>query len=165
MNSGRFVGLKWPNDIVFAGGDLSGKKVGGMLSSSVGASNGGSAGVVVGLGCNVSWPPPGFSGLPEAGALHHQSGAPVSVESLGACLIERFDRELESVEHLGGDHLLSRYRDRCVTIGQEVRVEMAGEQLVGRATDLDTSGALLVEVEGRQHIVAVGDVVHLRPST
>ena len=155
--TGRSVGLKWPNDLVISRGALAGKKLGGMLSASV------AAGVVTGLGCNVSWPPLGSAELPGAAALDHLDGEPVTVRSLGASLIEHFDRQLGLVQQFGADPLLARYRDRCVTIGQDVRVETPQEHVLGRATDIDPTGALLVEVDGQQHTVAVGDVVHLRP--
>lgn len=169
--SGRSVGLKWPNDVVIPAGaaeddsvgELVGKKVGGMLSSSV-VTNNVFRGVVAGLGCNISWPPPDFAELPEAAALDHLPGPPVDREVLAADLVSGFDRELTTIEERGPVELLDRYRHRCVTIGQRVSVEQGAERIVGRATDIDESGALLLEVEGRQRRIDVGDVKHLRPA-
>lgn len=172
--SGRSTALKWPNDIVVgsavvgsaavssAGVDLEGKKLGGMLSSSV-VVDGKFAGVVAGLGCNVSWPPLGFSELPDAAALDHLDGEPLDVRSLAAGLISRFDEELERIVDSGPEQLFDRYRNRCITLGQDVRVESAGSVIEGRATDIDPSGALLVEVDHQQIRVDVGDVTRLRP--
>lgn len=172
--TGRSVGLKWPNDIVVARADtvvapgsdeqspMLGKKLGGMLSAAVVADNA-LCGVVAGLGCNVSWPPLGFDALPDAVALDSLPGERVDREHLAADLIGRFDRELEAVHESGATRLLDRYRRSCVTIGQDVRVSLGDDTIVGRATDIDPSGALLVDVDGRQRRVDVGDVVHLRP--
>ncbi len=163
--SGRAVALKWPNDIVVsdsAGEHLVGKKLGGMLSSSV-VVDGEFTGVVAGLGCNVSWPPVDFEELPEAAALHHLPGDPIDVESLAGDLISRFDGELTRVVERGSGQLFERYRDRCATLGQLVRVDTSGSIVEGRATDIDDSGALLVEVDHQQKRIDVGDVVHLRP--
>lgn len=160
--SGRDASLKWPNDIVVGGGDLEGKKLGGMLSSSV-VVDSEFVGAVLGLGCNVSWPPLGFAELPDAAALHHLDGDPLDVASLARALISGFDQELDRLAVRGPQQLLDRYRDRCATLGQLVRVESAGEYLEGRATDIDESGALLVEVDHQQRRVDVGDVIHLRP--
>ena len=190
--TGRSVGLKWPNDIVATGedeivangerdivangerdivangereivanGETAGKKLGGMLSASV-VIDGSTKGVVAGLGCNISWPPADYAELPDATSLNRLADAPVEPESLAADLIAGFDSELTGLQELGPEWLLSRYRTRCVTLGQHVRVEVAGEQIEGRATDIDPSGTLLVEVDGRQRKVAVGDVIHLR---
>lgn len=163
----RSVGLKWPNDVVVATGDepeLVGRKLGGMLSSSV-VLDGDFQGVVAGLGCNVTWPPPFFDQLPEAAALDHLSGKPVTPRQLALSLVPTFDRQLQRVQTLGAGQLLDAYRTRCVTLGQRVRVEVGESVVTGRATDIDPSGSLLVDVDGRQQRIAVGDVVHLRSSS
>lgn len=159
------VSLKWPNDLVVSPQGpptLQGKKLGGMLSSSV-TSNGHFTGVVAGLGCNVSWPPSGDEQLPDATSLHGLGGSEIRVEALARALISSFDDELTLASQYGAERVLDRYRQRCVTIGQNVRVESADTTTVGRATDVDESGALLVEVGHIQRRISVGDVVHLRP--
>ncbi len=169
--TGRAVGLKWPNDVVVsdrdgdaaAGLKLSGKKLGGMLSTSVIVDNA-VVGVVVGLGCNVSWPTTGTEGLPDAACLNDLVGNPVSVEQLAAELVTRFDAELEALTEFGTDRFLQRYRDRCLTINQDVRVDTGDGVIEGRCTDIDSTGALLLEVDGRQRRLSVGDIVHLRPT-
>lgn len=163
----RPVGLKWPNDVVVgeaAGPALSGKKLGGMLSAAVLVDRK-FAGVVVGLGCNVTWPPADSAELPDAAALAHLDGPDIERTALAASLVARFDEELTALEASGSQRLLERYRDRCVTIGQRVKVEVAGMTIEGLATDIDPSGALLLEVDGRQRKVDVGDVIHLRPTS
>ena len=170
-SSGRSVGLKWPNDVVVGArsaetaGPLDGKKLGGMLSSTVSVGTN-FAGVVVGLGCNVAWPPPNFAELPDAAALDHlpsPSGDRVDRYALAADLVRRFDEELTNVQARGAEHLADRYRLRCVTIGQDVRITVGSDVIDGRATDVDPSGALLVDIDGRQKRIDVGDVTHLRP--
>ena len=52
------------------------------------------------------------------------------------------------------------------TLGRDVRVDLpAGEELSGRAEDIDAEGRLVVT--GASGVVAVGagDVVHVRPET
>lgn len=163
----RPVGLKWPNDVVVgqgAGPELRDKKLGGMLSSAV-VADGRFLGVVAGLGCNVTWPPIDSTELPDAAALEHLDGPDLELSSLAAALVSRFDGELSALERLGSQRLLDRYRDRCVTLGQRVRVEVSGTVLEGTATDIDPSGALLLDVDGHQRRVDVGDVIHLRPTS
>jgi BirA family biotin operon repressor/biotin-[acetyl-CoA-carboxylase] ligase len=59
---------------------------------------------------------------------------------------------------------LADYRARCETLGQQVRVLLPGDSsLVGMATDVDSSGQLVVVTDdGQRHTVFAGDVVHLR---
>ena len=156
---GRSVGLKWPNDLVVA----SGQKLGGMLGNTV-LDGTEVAGVVIGLGCNVSWPPSGQDGLESATSLDRLGEEPVDRWQLAQALISRFDDELTRIASDGPNALHERYRQRCFTIGSEVRIENNdGSFTDGVATDIDPSGALLFDVDGVQRRVDVGDVVHLRP--
>lgn len=156
----RTVMLKWPNDLV----DEHDQKIGGMLSSAV-FDDGAFVGVVAGLGCNVSWPPSGMTELPNATCLDRLGDDPVDRVELATKLVAAFDDALTDLLRGGASPLHDRYRASSRTIGQQVRVERSGDDLVGRATDVDPSGALLLDVNGVQHRVDVGDVVHLRPSS
>ena len=162
---GRSVELKWPNDLV----DHGDKKLGGMLSSAV-VDAGRFAGVVSGLGFNISWPTKDIAELPDAICLDRMGSEPVDRLELATALVSAFDETLRFVETNGVDALHDRYRKNCRTIGQRVRVECGAgsdldpELLVGIATDIDPSGALLLDVDGVQHRIDVGDVIHLRPS-
>lgn len=158
----REVFVKWPNDIV-APDD---KKVGGMLSEAL-AVDGDFAGVVVGLGCNVSWPPASTSpvvGLERAVSLDALGADPVDRTELARALIAAFDRELDLARDRGVNALHDRYRARCSTLGRMVRIERRDSVVEGVATDVSADGALLVSVDGVQRRVDVGDVVHLRPA-
>ena len=157
---GRQVGLKWPNDLVVS----SGEKLGGMLGNTV-LDGTELAGVVIGLGCNVSWPPAGESGLESATSLDRLGESPVDRWELAQALISRFDQELGIIESAGPNVLHDRYRQRCLTIGKLVRIENSdGSFTSGIATDIDPSGALLLDVDGIQRRIDVGDVVHVRPA-
>jgi BirA family biotin operon repressor/biotin-[acetyl-CoA-carboxylase] ligase len=59
------------------------------------------------------------------------------------------------------DRLLAAYRERCLSIGAELRVSRpAGEDLVGTGVGVGPRGELLVDAEGTVVPVVVGDVVH-----
>ncbi|MGN6128217.1 MAG: biotin--[acetyl-CoA-carboxylase] ligase, partial [Humibacter sp.] len=59
--------------------------------------------------------------------------------------------------------LLDAVGSACSTLGRTVRVELPGTApLIGVAESLDTSGRLVVNVDGRRTPVAAGDVTHLR---
>ena len=56
------------------------------------------------------------------------------------------------------------YRRLSATLGQRVRVELAGETFTGTAVEVTGEGHLLVEVGGEVRRVPAGDVIHLRPA-
>jgi BirA family biotin operon repressor/biotin-[acetyl-CoA-carboxylase] ligase len=68
----------------------------------------------------------------------------------------------------GGDAersgLADRARERCTTLGREVRVELPGGRVIeGTAVTLDSGARLVVrEGDGTEHAVAAGDVTHAR---
>jgi BirA family biotin operon repressor/biotin-[acetyl-CoA-carboxylase] ligase len=63
--------------------------------------------------------------------------------------------------------LLDAYRPLCVTLGQQVRVELpVGRFVTGTAEDIDPDGRLLVtEASGAPLTISAGDVVHVRKGT
>ncbi|CAN5414250.1 biotin--[acetyl-CoA-carboxylase] ligase [soil metagenome] len=133
--SGLDVGLKWPNDLV-----VDGAKLAGILAQ---RAPGGE--VVVGLGLNVGWAPDGAVRL----------GDHLTPPTALAAVLEQYDR-------LPAD-ITRRYRDRLHTLGQRVRVELPDVEIVGRATDVDPDGRLVVLDQcGVTHRLDAGDVGHLR---
>jgi BirA family biotin operon repressor/biotin-[acetyl-CoA-carboxylase] ligase len=127
--------LKWPNDVMAESG-----KLGGILSELVGDA------VVVGLGLNLAWAPPGAACL----------GAGIDRDALLGAWLAALDSALLDSD---GD-VMARYRQLCSTLGQRVRVDTPGGAVEGLAEDVDGDGRLVVD--GRP--VAAGDVVHLRPA-
>jgi BirA family biotin operon repressor/biotin-[acetyl-CoA-carboxylase] ligase len=127
--AGAPVPLKWPNDLL----NEEGVKLGGILTELVDGA------AVVGLGVNLTWAPPGAACL----------GPGVDRDGLLHAWLEALDRP--------GD-VLSRYRERCATLGRRVRVQGPAATVEGVATDVDEEGRLVVD--GRKF--DVGDVVHLK---
>jgi BirA family biotin operon repressor/biotin-[acetyl-CoA-carboxylase] ligase len=154
--------LKWPNDLLL-GPDQ--RKGAGVLASSE------PPGVVLGIGMNV-YALPGDIPL-AAGGLQ-----PTSLADEGASNLDRTElaaRLLTELARLEGpwraadgdpfaSGLHEEYRQHCVTLGQEVRVELSGDvDLLGKARYLETDGTLVVrDAAGHDHSVPAGDVVHLR---
>lgn len=162
--------LKWPNDLLvrLASGDL--RKVAGVLaevaSGRVIAGEAGSTnalGIVIGIGLNVLWPDERDQTVRHtAAALNDIVGdeAVPPVSELACQLLVEYDRLLE----LGPAFVVRRYGEVLATLGQRVRVELpGGVHLEGIASGLDGLSLRLVDDHSNQHIVSVGDVVHLRP--
>ncbi len=149
--------IKWPNDLL-----VNGSKLAGVLAEA--EFGDGSTAVVAGIGLNVGWPGPSGAGgtcLDEVAP----GAAPVDRRTLLDTLLERLAARLPLLDHPSGRHLLAdEVRGRCSTLGHEVRVELPGAELVGRALAIDDDGRLVVENPQGTHAVAAGDVVHLRPA-
>jgi BirA family transcriptional regulator, biotin operon repressor / biotin---[acetyl-CoA-carboxylase] ligase len=131
------VALKWPNDVVV--GDA---KLGGVLAEALP----GSGAVVVGLGLNLTWAPPGAAQLGQ---------------------VDRdvvLDAVLAALGRLCGDWaaVVGVLRAHCTTLGRRVRVDMAGRSVTGLAVDVDDTGALVLDTATGRRTVTAGDVLHLR---
>ena len=131
--------LKWPNDVL-----RDGVKVGGILverSDDV---------TVVGLGLNLWWrsAPAGMGALfsDDPGECEH-----ARIGGLwGAELMELID---------GHGWPIDEYRSVCTTIGQEITWEPGGS---GRAVDISSDGALVVETVSGRETIHSGAVSHVR---
>ncbi len=132
--------LKWPNDLL-----LGDDKLAGVL-----AQRDGTGSVVVGIGINVGWAPPGAARL----------GDGVDRADLLAELLSSYDRLPPTT-----DQLHARYRAELGTLGQRVRIIGTNGDIVGRAVDVEPDGRLIVLDDcAMTHRVDVGDVTHLRPA-
>jgi BirA family biotin operon repressor/biotin-[acetyl-CoA-carboxylase] ligase len=109
---------------------------------------------VVGIGCNVSWAPPGAT---DATAC---AGHPVDRSELMCALLVALDGLVGQRPEV----LAAAYRQACATVGRDVRVQLPDGVVEGRAEALDDDGRLLVRLRVGERLlaVAVGDVVHLR---
>ena len=173
--------LKWPNDLIWPGeGRAPDRKLAGVLAEADWPAGSTIAGgwsppgpgqrvvVAVGIGINVDW---GGSMPPELAAtavaldeLTAPDPAPTRAELLVGFL-HRLDRAyVDLVDGEGATALRAAWEDRSATIGQQVRVDLGTDDIVGTAVGVTGEGHLVVEtLDGERRVLAVGDVVHLRP--
>ncbi|BAN03189.1 biotin--[acetyl-CoA-carboxylase] ligase [Ilumatobacter coccineus] len=140
------LGLKWPNDLL-----LDDRKLAGMLAqrSSVNGST------VVGIGINVSWSPE------TGGCIARDLGLDIRPADLLRSMLGHVDEMLRHPD--GRQHVAARYRQRLLTLGETVRMELPGDRTVsGTAVDVDDDGRLLLDVDGSIETFDVGDVIHAR---
>lgn len=159
--AGYDAGVKWPNDVLI--GD---RKVAGILLERVETDAGPAA--VVGVGLNVSLTRDELP-VPTATSLLLETGEPGEGPNRTGLLVAVLQTLREAYDawevggDLGGTRLSESYQQACVTLGQQVRVELpTGAALVGAAIGIDPGGRLLVEHDGTTTAVAAGDVVHVR---
>ena len=181
--------LVWPGD-----GSAVDRKLAGILAEAewppgVGAASGWQApgptqraAVAAGIGLNVAWGDRypeelratavaldeivgGSTG--EAGTVGDvgPGEVPDRVDLLVA-LLRSLDEGYRLLLSEGGPTaVLDRWRSRSATLGRRVRVDLGVDDVEGTAVDITDEGHLVLELaEGGRRVVAVGDVVHLRPT-
>ena len=154
--AGAEPALKWPNDVL-----LRGCKAAGILVERHTLPDGPTV-LLIGCGLDLDW-----RGVERSGdaagwtSLAEAVDAEVDRVQVLVDLLEQLGSRLAQVR-LRPDEVLAAYRPLCATIGREVRVERPGGQvLVGRASSIDASGRLILEVDRGREVVDVGDVFHI----
>ncbi len=158
----RRVTLKWPNDV-----QVDGEKIAGILAELLP----GEPAVVIGVGVNLAF---------ERGELPTETstsmllgGAAETGDLLVDAVLSGYLREFRSLysnflergADAGASGLRAALVALCSTLGQSVKVQLPGDELLfGEAVDIDSDGRLLVKdaVDGSVQAVAAGDVTHLR---
>ncbi len=135
--------MKWPNDLL-----IDNRKVSGILAQ------GAPDFVVVGIGVNVGWAPQDAISLDQASP---------QLKTTPTDLLRAMLWHIDVLEALDPPQLHAQYIAHLATLGQNVRVEMATQVVVGQATGVLLDGRLEVTDDiGGVHQIDTGDVVHLR---
>lgn len=149
---GAKPGIKWTNDLV-----LNGRKLCGILAETV--MMGGDVSLVIGVGINVLHERSDFEGeVADIATSLAAEGYPVERAALAAALVEEL---FLLSDRLGGDieEYLAEYRDRCVTLGKEVRLLWTEGQERAFALDIDDAFGLVVRHgNGETSTVKTGEV-------
>ena len=134
--------LKWPNDVL-----VGEKKIAGILIEIVDRR------AIVGIGVNLATSP-----METATDVARETAIEVSRDDLLELILQRFTSTPPGT-------ILDRYRAISATIGQAVRVEVAGPAgpgpIIGRAVGLDSSGRLVVAMGEEVYSVTSGECIHL----
>ena len=150
--SGVKVGIKWTNDLV-----LNGRKLCGILAETV--MQGSETALVLGVGVNVCHRREDFDGeVADIATSLAMEGVRVDRSRLAAALIEELRRLGDDLDGDIGTYV-GAYRERCVTIGQEVRLMWTEGQERAAALDIDDQFGLVVRKEnGEISTVRTGEV-------
>lgn len=157
---GLATSCKWPNDVrlVVEGRP---RKCAGVLCDVVADNVGAATAVVIGIGIDLDWRGRGRAGTAVAWtSLAEVMGRDVDPADVVVPLLTHLGQRLDQLTLRSSD-VVDDYRTVCDTLGQRVRVEGEQVELVGRAVDLTADGHLVLDVDGREHVVVAGDVVHL----
>ncbi len=160
------IRLKWPNDLVIAGGpDDDVRKLAGVLGETGGLGTTDPR-AVVGIGINTDWAAAAFPAelARTMTSLREATGAPVDGDALLAEFLVRLEADVAGLRD--GRFSEADWAARQLTTGRLIRLETpAGDETV-RATGVDgASGALIVRddtsASGERRLL-VGEVTHVR---
>lgn len=151
------IGLKWPNDLIAAGG-----KLGGILVEVVQPAAGGTH-VVAGVGINVSVPDDLLARVSDFGYggrnLAAQSAGPVDRSVLAAGLIEHLLNLYQEFAVSGFSPYLDEWLEAHVLDGQAVDVRGTDAVMHGTVCGIAADGALIIESDaGERRRIISGDV-------
>lgn len=153
--TGLRPGIKWTNDLVYGK-----RKLAGVLTELVLDSQCRVSYAIIGVGINCCQQPEDF---PEdiqsiAGSLAGITGRIIDRSALTAAMMEalwRMDQELFSQKH----QIMNRYRQDCITLGRDISLVRGDAVRHGKALDIDSEGALIVEFSpGQRETVNSGEV-------
>ena len=148
-------GVKWTNDLVFDR-----RKVGGILTELGFKTDGSVDYAIIGIGLNCGQRREDF---PQeirniATSLEIAAGTPIDHAQIAAAMMDSL-HQLSLRLTDGKADLLKRYRQDCITIGQDVSILRDCEASYGTALDVDENGALVVHFsDGRIQPVHSGEV-------
>ena len=153
--TGLRPGIKWTNDLVCGK-----RKIAGVLTE-LGFDNRGNVDfAVIGIGINCCQQEADF---PEdirriAGSLASVTGQKIDRALVAVAMMDALFR-MDAKLLTGKAHTLNRYRQDCITLGQEISLVRGEEVRHGTALDIDEDGALIVRFsDGQISAVNSGEV-------
>ena len=157
--SGLLPLIKWPNDIL-----LRDRKVAGLLNE-IHSEMDRIHFVILGMGVNLNMDKRMFSKEIRAVAtsLKIEMGQTISRKAFLQFLLQELEKWYTIFMKEGSPFILKAWRDRAHIKGRRVKVTSFGETWIGRAMDVDSDGALILETAGgkRKRVVA-GDVEYTK---
>ncbi len=143
--------LKWPNDVL-----IEGKKVCGILAemnAEVDAVNFINLGIGINANTSIS------QHEEKASSLKEQLGEEVSRREFFRSVLTEL-KEQQAL--LTKTDLLEEWKSLSATLNRDVRIVALGEEIVGQAIDIDSSGALIIKgKDGSLRTAIAGDCIHL----
>ena len=147
------VRVKWPNDLLADEG-----KICGMLSE-LEAEADRVTFINIGIGLNVNNDPP--STEPAATSLKKILGRRVSRKEILSRYLDSFEAQMQAAAY---DDVIERWKQFTTTLNRHVRVVTTRKVYMGKAVDVDDTGALILEcADGSLKTIRYGDCFHQSP--
>ncbi|WNC71898.1 bifunctional biotin--[acetyl-CoA-carboxylase] ligase/biotin operon repressor BirA [Thalassotalea psychrophila] len=150
---GLDVQLKWPNDIY-----INGKKLAGILVELEGQSIG-PGNCVIGLGLNINMPKQSADKIDQPWTdLGNELNRDVDRNILSAQLIAKISERLEQHHQFGLAPMLDDWQRQDFFYNKQVKLLTGDKETRGICKGINSSGALLLEVDGKQLPIYGGEV-------
>ncbi len=157
--SGLKPSIKWPNDLL-----LGEKKVAGLLNE-IHSEADRIHFVILGIGVNLNMETRMFPKelWTKATSLKIERGEDVSRKEFFQILLKTLERWYATFLKEGATAILDTWRRWATLRGRLVKITSFGDTLVGKAIDIDSDGALILETkDGTQRRILAGDVEYFR---
>ncbi|MBT5073642.1 MAG: biotin--[acetyl-CoA-carboxylase] ligase [Kordiimonadaceae bacterium] len=145
------VKCKWPNDVMVAG-----RKICGILLETHTKAGAQDNYIIIGIGINIEHHPD--LTLYQASHINEQSDIKYSPDDVFNCLSQNMARWLDSWRNEGFSYVREEWLKQCKGLGETITVRMPNQQLVGRFVDLDSGGALMLDIDGEIKLIHSGDI-------
>jgi len=153
--SGITLSIKWPNDIL-----IDGRKLAGILNE-INSEMDRINFVIIGIGININMDKNKFPKelRQKATSLKIETGKNVSRKELTCVLLKEIEDWYKIFLENGAQPIIEAWRKWADIKGKMVKVSSFQETIVGRAIDIDSEGALIIEIEkGEFKKIIAGDV-------
>ncbi|MBM4325270.1 MAG: biotin--[acetyl-CoA-carboxylase] ligase [Deltaproteobacteria bacterium] len=151
--------IKWPNDIL-----LNGRKMAGLLNE-IKSETDRIHFIILGIGVNLNIDEKMFPKEIRsiATSMKREMGEGVSRKDFLASLLRGLEQWYTVFLKEGGNVILESWRRWAQIKGRRVKMTSFGETIAGRAIDVDSDGALIIETKrGERKRVVAGDVEYRR---
>lgn len=143
--------IKWPNDVLFKN-----KKLCGILPETIVVDE--NRYVLVGVGVNVNYTEKDFGNLSEtAVSLLQIIGKKTDVVVLAAEISKNLN-DITSDFKQNYAHFLSRYIDKCETLGKIISITKDGKIVSGMAEKIEDDCSLMILSDGKRQKIAWGEI-------
>ena len=155
---GASVKIKWPNDI-----HISGRKAAGILTE-LSAEKGKIDYVVIGVGINANHRTSDFPEelRPLATSIRTATRKKVNRVELLREFLRRIEREYARYRKRQLEPSQKRIRGYSSLIGHPIRLSVGRRTVEGIAVDIDKTGGLVIEREGRREVISSGEVTVIK---
>ncbi len=149
---GDDASIKWPNDVL-----INSKKVCGILTE-MSAETDMVHYLIVGVGINVNNRSFPDDLINKATSLYIERNQSCDRCSVIRAFLESFERRYISFLNNGVAPIIDAYKQRCATLNRDVLVIRDGKTITAHALDIDETGSLVVESDGKRFAVNAGEV-------
>jgi len=148
------IQVKWPNDLL-----VNGKKLSGILVEIKNESDG-SYKIITGIGVNVSMPKGAINVIEQPFISLEQCHllSDISRSKLVASIISKVLATVTEFENNGFDSFYQKWNQRDAWYGEPVVIEIGKKKILGKHAGIDSTGALLLEQEGKINSFSSGEV-------